>query len=163
MTPATPPPTLFRQIAGSWLSMKTWVKCWLFFLNAVFLGALFFLDDPASTWILIAYAASGPLLIGLIIHQRGLTRLLGIAHLLPWVPLLVYLVGHLGSAQFGQPITPQSDARYFAYLSLLLVCLAICLALDAWDVVRYWKGERYVLGSHEAVWAGASGANPLTH
>lgn len=152
--------TTFQCIAASWLSMKPWVKNWLFFLNGVFLAAFAFLDDPAAAWILLAYTMSGPLLVGLMITQRGLTRLLGIAHLVPWVPLLGYVALRLCSSLAG-PVVTFADEPFFAgYLALLVICLVVCLSLDAWDVVRYRRGERYVFGSPEAVRLGASGPSP---
>ncbi len=152
--------TTFQHIAASWLSMKPWVKTWLFFLNAVFLAAFAFLEDPAPKWILLAYAASGPLLVWIMVKQRGLTRLLGVAHLVPWVPLLIYLVLRLTSDVVGPPVSLAVMPLFAGYLYLLLACLVVCLSLDAWDAVRYVRGERYVLGSRDAVRAGASRPSP---
>jgi hypothetical protein len=152
--------TTFQHIAASWMSMKPWVKNWLFFLNAVFLMAFAFLQDPAAKWILLAYVASGPLLAGFMVKQRGLTRLLGLAHLVPWVPLLVYIILRLTTELAGPVVTFAAEPAFAGYLSVLLVCLIVCLSLDAWDVVRFLRGERYVLGSDEAVRLGASRPSP---
>ncbi len=154
------PRTTFQRIAASWLSMKPWVKTWLFFLNAVFLSAFAFPEDPAPQWILLAYAASGPLLVWIMGKQRGLSRLLGVAHLVPWVPLLIYLVLRLTSNVAGPTVSFTVVPFLAGYLYLLLACLVVCLSLDAWDVVRYVRGERYVLGSPDAVRAGASRPSP---
>jgi hypothetical protein len=152
--------TMFQYIFASWVSMKPWVKNWLFFLNIVFIAAFAFLEDPAAQWILFAYVTSGPLLVWLMIKQRGLTRLLGIAHLVPWVPLLVYIVLRLTSDVSGAMVSFTTAPLLCAYLHVLLACLVVCLSLDAWDVVRYLRGERYVLGSSDAVRAGASRPSP---
>jgi len=152
--------TTFQHIAASWLSMKRWVKNWLFFLNGVFIAAFAFLEDPAAIGILLAYVASGPLLGWFMVRQRGLTRLLGVAHLVPWVPLFVYIVLRLSSELAGPTVTFSTEPIFAAYLYLLLACLVGCLSLDAWDVVRYIRGERYVLGSPEAVRFGASRPSP---
>lgn len=152
--------TTFQHIAASWLSMKSWVKNWLFFLNGVFLVAFAFLADPAAKWILLAYAASGPLLAWLTIKQRGLTKLLGVAHLVPWVPLLVYIVLRLSTELAGPVVIFRTEPVFAGYLYLLVSCLVVCLSLDAWDVLRYHRGERYVLGSPEAVHLGASRPSP---
>lgn len=154
------PRTTFQHIAASWLSMKPWVKAWLFFLNAVFLAAFAFLEDPAAKWILLAYAASGPLLGWFMVKQRGLTRLLGVTHLVPWMPLMVYIVLRLISDVVGPTVSFTVVPFLAGYLYLLLACLVVCLSLDAWDVVRYVGGERYVLGSPDAVQAGASRPSP---
>ncbi len=47
-------------------------------------------------------------------------------------------------------------ARWSRTSSPPCATLAICLALDAWDVVRWLRGERFVLGTKEAHRAGAS-------
>ncbi len=148
------------EILASWLSLKMWIKVWLFGLNGIFLGALAFLDTPEARWVLLAYLACIPLLVGLMIKQRGLTRLLGIAHLLPWLPLLAYLLLRLTSSQLGARLTYQSAPMLVSYLWLLTVYLVICLAFDGWDVRRYWRGERYVFGSPDTVRTGASNAYP---
>lgn len=154
------PRTTFQHIAASWLSMKSWVKNWLYFLNGVFIAAFAFLEDPAAKWILLAYVASGPLLAWFMVKQRGLTRLLGVAHLVPWVPLVVYIVLRLNSEVAGPAVAFTANPAFAAYLYLLLACLVFCLALDAWDAVRYLRGQRYVLGSPEAVRSGASRPSP---
>lgn len=140
--------------------MKRWVKIWLFLLDAVFLAALGFSHDPAATWILVSYVASGPLLLWMMVLQRGLTRLLGLAHLIPWVPLLLYLVLRVSSEVAGPFVSVQTKPAFATYLYVLLTCLIFCLSLDTWDVIRYIRGERYVLGSPEAVRHRASGPSP---
>ncbi|MEW5864100.1 MAG: YiiD C-terminal domain-containing protein [Pseudomonadota bacterium] len=148
--------SVWGDIARSWLSMKRWVKAWLFFLNAVFLAALAFLDRPEGRWILIAYVASGPLLLAIAWRQRGLTRILGVAHLLPWLPLLVYVAYALILGE----VRLQGEPWLYGYLVVLAATLVLCLSLDAWDVLRWLRGERFVLGSDEAFRRGASALAP---
>jgi hypothetical protein len=148
--------SVWRRIGRSWLGMKTWVKLWLFFLNAVFLTAFAFLPDPLAVWALVAYAASGPLLLGMVRVQGGLTRLLGVAHLVPWLPLVVYLVARLGSSLAGPRIVLAGEPALFLYACTLLAAVGVCLAFDVWDAVRWFRGQRFVLGSREAWEAGAS-------
>lgn len=143
-------------IAGSWRSMKTGVKVWLFALNTCFLGCLAFWPDPLVGMTLAAYLASGPWLVALMVHQRGLTRLLGIAHLIPWSPLLVYLWLRLISDRFGPELSFAATPALFVYVVALLLLLVICLALDLVDVWRWFRGERYWLGSIGAQHCGAS-------
>lgn len=147
---------VWRRVGRSWLALKTWVKAWLFLLNLVFLGSILFLHDPAGWWTLIAYLAAGPLLLGMMRYQRGLTRLLGLAHLVPWIPLVVYLSLRLSTRLAGPRLTPGEDPVLFTYVLLVLVTVGVCLAFDAYDVVRWIRGERFVMGSEEAHRAGAS-------
>lgn len=140
----------------SWLSLKTWVKTWLWFVNVVFWLALLFWYHTESRWILLAYAATGPFLFGQALWQRGLTRLLGLAHIIPWLPLLIYLSFRVFSDRLGQQISYASDPAFHVYLLIMLLTLTICLVLDIFDVIRWFRGERYVLGSRDAHRLGAS-------
>lgn len=131
----------------SWLSLKRWIKLWLFFLNSVLLGSAVFLDEQVGMWIFVAYIASGPLLLIMMWIQHGLTRLLGLAHLLPWVPLIFYLFTELAGL---------NDPLLFGYTLLVILTVGVCLLFDIVDVVRWFRGERYVMGSEEAYKAEAS-------
>jgi hypothetical protein len=148
--------SLFQQIVASWISIKPWVKNWLFFLNSLFLVSVVFLNDPATKWILLAYVASAPLLAWMMMVKHGITRLLGMAHLIPWLPLLGYLVLRLTTGLVGAQVLIERQPIFASYLYLLSANISLCLLLDVWDMVRYFKGERYVFGSPEAVRAGAS-------
>jgi hypothetical protein len=145
-----------RQIWLSWLSMKPWVKIWLFFLNGVFLAALFFPAQPLTMWVLAAYVASGPVLAGMMAWQGGLTRLLGLAHLIPWTPLVVYLVLRLTGDAVGPQVGPATHGNLYPWVLVLLIAVTTCLAFDIYDVVRWIRGERFVLGTPEAARRGAS-------
>jgi hypothetical protein len=145
----------WRAVARSWLSMKTWVKVWLFFLNFVFLTAFAF-DDPLSTWTLVAYLGAGFFLFPIMYYQRGLTRFLGVAHLIPWTPLLVYLDLRLTTDWAGPRLQWGTEPGLFAWAVVLWASVAVCLGFDVFDLVRWLRGQRFVLGSAEAVRAGAS-------
>jgi hypothetical protein len=138
---------MWISIAKSWLSLKTWVKLWLFVLNIVFLISVFFLDEPVGFWIFVAYIVSGMFLFVILGIQRGLTRLLGLGHLVPGIPLIIYLVMQLSKL---------SDPLLIGYIWLVLLTFGMCLILDILDVIRWFLGERYVMGSNEAYQAGAS-------
>ncbi len=127
------------QIGQSWLSLPVWVKTWLFALNAVFLAAPAFLPWQTASVVLIAYVASGPLLIGFVAYAGGLTRATGIGHLVPWPPLLVWLV--------MQPGLLDGNALGFGLAALLAGMIAVCLVFDLYDVARWLRGERKILGT----------------
>ena len=134
-------------IGPSWLGMKTWVKLWLFALNGVFLTVLIWWPSPLAKYTMAAFVASGPLLFAFMFKQRGLTRLLGIAHLVPWLPLLAYLALRLSSEVAGPQITMSDNPTLFGYACLLSTVIAICLAFDVYDVARWISGARGRLGS----------------
>lgn len=139
--------TRLEAIGFSWMRIKTWVKIWLFALNAVFLAAFFYWPTGFSKVIIAAYFATAPLLFALMIVQRGLTRLLGIAHLIPWVPLLAYVALRLSGDLAGAQITYQDNAGLFTYALVLLGFVAVCLAFDAYDLARWARGDRARIGS----------------
>lgn len=149
-----------RRIGRSWLALKGWVKAWLLFLNLVMLGSLFFLDDPVGRWTLIAYLAAGSLLALVLVRQRGLTRFLGIAHLVPWTPLMIYLALRVTTDRVGPQLAGAGDPLLFGYVLLVLASVGVCLAFDLYDLVRWVRGERFVMGSEEAYRAGASRRAP---
>jgi hypothetical protein len=132
----------WRRIARSWMAMPLWVKLWLVALNAVFLGALTFVPSTLARVVLIAYVASGPLMLAFAFFQGGLSRIMGIGHLIPWTPLAIWLPLHMASGSMG------GGAQVYSAV-LILVC-TICLAFDACDVWRWMRGERAVIGADMA-------------
>lgn len=129
-----------KRIGRSWLALPLWVKLWLLVLNAVFLAAPFVLAWSEAKVVLLAYAASGPLLFAFAVWDTGLTRRMGLAHLLPWVPLLWWLVTKLSASSQWTADT--------SYLLLLAVAVLICLALDIYDLGRWVRGDRGVIGQN---------------
>ena len=148
--------SLWWNVGKSWMSLKWWVKIWLIVLNMILLGSIGFLYDPIGKFTIAAYAASGPLLIALMVRPRGLSRLLGVGHIVPWVPLLFYLLGRLVSNQFGPKITISNDLSLYVYTLVTISALSLCLMWHFWDVFRWIKGERYTIGSADAFDSGAS-------
>jgi len=127
----------WQRIGRSWLSLPIWVKIWLFAMNAAFLAAPFFLSWGDSLVILIAYAATGPLLFGFAVYEGGLTRLMGVGHLIPWIPLLGWLVYWLTATD--------DRIEAVAYVAFLTGLIAICLVFDIYDLLRWIRGERSIL------------------
>lgn len=119
-------------VATSWMAFPLWVKVWLIFLNGVFLTAFAFLPDRVAEVTLVAFFAPAPILAGQVGYDAGLRRILALAHLVPWIPLLAWLV-----------ITPNPTN----YTALLIATVTICLAFDIADLCRFIKGERAVLGA----------------
>lgn len=138
-----------EAIGFSWMQIKTWVKVWLFVLNGVFLAAFFYWPTEFSQVTLAAYFATAPILIALMIVQRGLTRLLGIAHLIPWMPLLAYVGLRISGDCAGRQITYQHNAGLFSYAIVLFAFVAVCLAFDVYDFARWVRGDSARIGSQK--------------
>jgi hypothetical protein len=131
-----------RRIARSWLAMPLWVKLWLFALNAVFLAAVLLVPSTLARVVLVAYIASGPILLAFAFLHGGLSRIMGIGHLIPWAPLLAWLPVHMATGPLGP------GAQIYAGV-LMMVC-ALCLAFDIHDLRRWHRGERSILGPDTA-------------
>ena len=134
-------------LGHSWLGIKTWVKVWLFALNGAFLAVFLFASDDLTKVILLAYFATVPLLLAIMIVQRGLTRLLGLAHLVPWLPLVGYLFGRLTTDAMGPRLMFGDDPVFFFYVVTLLCFVIVCLVFDVYDLFKWATGNRSRLGS----------------
>ena len=124
-----------KAFTTSWMALPLWVKIWLVFLNGVFLAALAMLPDRTAMVTLVAYVATAPLLAGQVGHDGGLRRILGVAHLVPWVPFLVWLM-----------IVPDQTP----YTAVLGITVAICLVFDIRDLWLFIKGDRAIVGASTA-------------
>lgn len=115
-----------------------WVGIWL---NILLLGAfvlpvalLFWrASRMAGVWSLAAAVLSG-VSVTWMFNQLGYVKLLGLPHLIFWGPLLVYLWGQIRRADM--PLWPRR------IISVVMVVIAISLAFDTVDVLRYILGER---------------------
>lgn len=107
---------------------------WIGLLGVVnMLGPLFFIGSLEGRVVLTAILV-GAVIQLLIISRLGFVRLLGIGHIVAWVPMLLWLVPRL--ANLG-PATP-FGRWLFAVVALDLASLAI----DFVDVGRYLAGDR---------------------
>jgi len=129
----------WRCIGHSWLSLPLWVKTWLFALNAAFLLSPAFLPWEAARIVLIGYVASGPLLGAFAVFEGGLTRAMGLAHLIPWAPMLIWLTIWIGSFE--------ADGLALGYAALIAFMTTVCLTFDVYDIWRWVRGEREILSA----------------
>ena len=117
--------------ATSWLALPLWVKLWLVFLNGVFIAAFAFLPERIGEVTIVAYVATAPLLAGQVGYDGGLRRILGLAHLVPWIPLLAWLLFIVEGS---------------AYSIILSLTVAICLVFDINDLRLFFQGDRAIVG-----------------
>jgi len=99
----------------------------LFFLKRVEAKAVFGAICCAATLMMVLTAAT------------GFTRLLGLGHIVFWVPLMVYLLRRL-------PEVP-ADGFYGSWLRAVVVFDLASLVIDVSDVLRYVGGEHMNLSS----------------
>lgn len=110
-----------------------WLVSWIGWLALVNLSAIFFFAEIEARWVLAAFGASALTMFGLY-ELVGYARLLGLAHVLFWTPLVIYLYRRLSNL-VGPPLLER-------WLRLLLATNGLSLVIDYVDVLRYLLGER---------------------
>ena len=114
------------------LNEPFWLKLWIFWMAFVNSASVFFVRRAEARWVLAAWLAS-LVTMGWLFDAHGYTRILGLAHLLWWSPLVVYLFRR--RASFGEGV-------FGGWARWLAITNAVSLAIDAVDVARFALGER---------------------
>ena len=118
-----------------------WLQLWIVALLVANLGAVFFVVGKSDgSWqvrtrpiaILLGFFAAAAIMNWLY-GQYGYVRLLGLAHLIAWLPAYIYVL--LGRREIG--IT----TFYGKYIAFYIVIAGLSLIIDAVDVVRYLIGD----------------------
>ncbi len=131
------PATLGEAIA----MQPFWLKSWMYLLGATNLVAVFFLAKRvAGKWrprwealaILIGFLAAGAFMEWLY-EQYGYVRLLGLAHLVFWTPVYVWIFGRRRELVGAYAI-------FGKYILFYLLMNGISLVIDLIDVIRYFTG-----------------------
>lgn len=108
---------------------------WVILLATINLlgGVMFFSTFEGK---LAIFAMMGAMLVMLIIFSKfGFVRLLGIGHIIFWVPFLIVCSSKIS-------IWRQIDVNFRNWLILVSVINFISLLIDFIDVLRFYKGER---------------------
>lgn len=126
---------LVSDIWRSFRAMPIWVQIWVaLILVPVNMAAIFFVFEPHG--ILIATLAIGGMMpiLAIMIYERGLSKAMGIPHLLIWTPLVVIIWQSLDGA----------TGEFASYLWILLAIDLISLGFDYPDMVKWIKGDRAI-------------------
>lgn len=126
-------PTLFSQIMAQPPAILYWVY-WLMIINTA--SILFIIHRVEARWTLAAWLLNGIIIMPYLYDQFGFVRLLGLAHIIVWTPLLVYLLGR--RAHFALPSITG------IYFWLLIVTNAVSLGFDYVDLARYFLGDAQI-------------------
>ena len=94
---------------------------------------LFFIGSDEARVVLAALLV-GAIVQMLIVSRLGFVRLLGIGHVVAWLPMLLWLVPRLSNLDFGTP--------FGRWLFAVVVVDLASLAIDFVDVARYLAGDR---------------------
>lgn len=115
-----------------------WIQIWL---NILMFGA-FLLPISLLIWrqsrLVAVFTLASSVLAGvgvmLIFTQMGYVRLMGLGHVIAWTPIAFYLWKQ--QARADMPTPPKWIIR------AVLLTIAISLAFDYVDVIRYLLGDR---------------------
>jgi len=119
-----------KQIAGMRFPWNVWVAM-LGVANVG--GGIYYWSKIEGKAALIAMMGAF-VVMTLVYHKRGFVRLLGLGHIVTWIPLLVlFAMTALNSAP---------DGAFRAWLWTVIGLNGLSLLIDAADVVRYLRGER---------------------
>ncbi len=119
---------LFNQLQ----SAPPYVIYWLYWLGAVVASSLL-LIAIREVRISLLFQIGNTIVGGILLSTFGVVRLLGLAHVLFWTPMLWYLWSH--RARFDRPLL-----RVW-FLIFIATCGA-SLLIDFVDVLRYLLGDR---------------------
>ncbi len=129
---------MIGDILHSFRAMPLWVQVWVaLVLVPVNVASLLFLDAPNG--VTIAVLANGALWLngGIMLYERGLSRLMALPHLLLWTPLVMILAVTLSKGIAGEAV---------AFFWALLVINLISLGFDYVDFWKWLQGQREVAG-----------------
>jgi hypothetical protein len=126
------PATLMGHIMNQTPLLVVWVT-WLMIVNTA--SVLFLRRHVEARWVLGAWVVNFGLMSALF-AAFGFTRILGLAHVLVWTPLLVYLWRRSPGARGG--------SLFAAWIVTLFVSNAISVIIDYVDVARFLLGDGHL-------------------
>ena len=118
---------------GEILRQPMGVVAWITWLGLVNALGLAFLSEVEARWTLAAFVGS-LLFMSVLYELSGYSRLLGLAHIVFWTPLLIYLYRRLAKL-----VGPR---LFEGWMRLLLATIGLSLVIDYVDVLRYLMGDR---------------------
>ena len=119
---------MFEHIAREPLWLQAWI-CWMVLMNT---ASILFVRRAEGRWVLLAWVLS-VLTMNRLFGAFGYTRILGLAHVIWWTPLVLYLFRR--RAGFG-------EGAFGGWARWLVITNAISLAIDYVDVARWALGDR---------------------
>ena len=114
------------------LNEPLWLKLWIFWMVFLNSASILFVRHAEGRWVLAAWLAN-LFTMNWLFEEFGYTRILGLAHVLWWTPLVVYLFQR--RARFG-------EGAFGGWARWLAITNAASLAIDYLDVARWALGDR---------------------
>lgn len=132
-----------RTFIGFFRGLSTLAKPWWLWVGLLIVvnGVLpwLFLGTIEARVVLVAFAIAALVMMSLF-RRMGFVRLLGVGHIIPWVPMLWWLTPRLAAYPPDNP--------FGKWILAVIVFDGLSLVIDLIDVGRYLAGDRrptYVL------------------
>ena len=108
-------------------------RVWVIWLVAVNAASVLFITHIEAQ-IALGAVSTAVLMQALIYQRKRFVRILGVTHVL-WLPMLVWMATRF-------PAIPVEEHSFRGWLVALMVTNVVSLAIDAWDAIRFLRGER---------------------
>lgn len=115
------------------LAEPSWLVGWVFTLMIFNTASILFVRRVEARWILAAWLVA-IVLMNALFAQFGYVRLLGLGHVIPWTPLIIYLWIRRAHWDLG--------VRSGKWIAGVFTVNLISLVIDYVDVIRWLLGER---------------------
>jgi len=119
------------------------VKMWINWMGIIFLSSLFFVwKRKPARYVLLAMLLTLPL--GFAVWKvTNSIHLIGIAHLILWLPLVIYLYKTEFSGEaLNIAIKERLKRPYFIWVCLLFITICISLVFDVRDIALVLMGQK---------------------
>jgi hypothetical protein len=119
------------------MASPTWLLIWLGIMGLTVLLAIpFAIKDWRARWAIIAMIGN-VIVMSALFEKFGFTRILGLAHIIFWTPLLAYL--------WKNRKTYPERIWTNRWVRLAMIVILTSLLFDYTDVIRWLFGERGVV------------------
>ena len=115
------------------MGQALWVEIWMGWMMVINLMPFLFLRHREARWTLAAFVASF-ISMNLLAEMNGFNRLLGIAHIIWWTPLVIYLFRRRKELDYA--------TLFGRWVIVLLITNTASLVIDYVDVIRFVIGNR---------------------
>ncbi len=125
--------SILHIFAISFLRFRPIPRLWVIWLVVANAAAVAFIGRVEAQ-VAIGAVAAAVLMQALIYRRWRFVRILGATHVL-WAPMLVWMAACL-------PAVPPEETGFRTWLIVLIATNLLSLLIDAWDAMRFLKGER---------------------
>ncbi len=127
--------TMYEHI----LAQPSWVVIWVMIMSGLHIAALPFAIKDWRPRVMVIAMILNVILMSALFHKYGYTRILGLAHVIVWTPLLAYL---------WKSRNLHPDRKWTGrFVKLAMSIIFISLLFDYSDVFRYVMGDRGIVGA----------------